>query len=87
MDTTHIISNVRVDIKDGASTASLTAKAIAQHCPPDKGGEPDSLYLMTGAMYFIDLVKNEGDGLWKAKKWVMKLIWRQGDRVAMHSSA
>lgn len=30
MDTTHMISNVRVDYKDGESTASLTAYAMAQ---------------------------------------------------------
>jgi hypothetical protein len=87
MDTTHIVSNVRVDVKDGASTASLTANAMAQHCPPGKGGEPDGLYLLTGAMYFIDLVKDESDGLWKVKKWAMRIIWRQGDRAVMESSA
>ena len=41
MDTTHMISNVRVDVKDGADTASLTANAMAQHCPPGRGKEPD----------------------------------------------
>jgi hypothetical protein len=39
MDTMHMISNVRVEVKDGASTASLNAYALAQHCPPGRGNE------------------------------------------------
>jgi molybdopterin synthase catalytic subunit len=34
---------------------------------------------MSGGEYFVDLVK-ERDGLWKIKKWTMKVIWSQGDR-------
>jgi hypothetical protein len=79
MDTMHMISNVRVDVKDGASTASLTAYGQAQHCLPGKGRDPNSPKFMSGGEYFVDLVK-ERDGLWKIKKWTMKVIWSQGDR-------
>jgi hypothetical protein len=65
MDTTHSISNIRVDVKDGANTASLTCYALAQHCPPGRGK----------------------DGLWKIKKWVLDVIWRQGDRSVMEPPA
>jgi hypothetical protein len=82
-DTMHMVSNVRVDLKDGGSTASLTAYAQAQHCPPGRGREPDSPKFMTGGEYFVDLVK-ESDGLWKIKKWTMKAIWYQGDRSIIH---
>ena len=83
MDTTHMISNVRVDVKDGASTASLTAYALAQHCPPGKGREPDSPKYLAASTYFLDLVKDKSDGLWKIEKWVMKVIWTQGDSSVM----
>jgi hypothetical protein len=81
-DTQHIISNVRVDIKD-STTASLTCYALAQHAPPGQGPDPDGPKLMAGGEYFMDLVKDEEDGLWKIEKWELKVIWRQGDRSVM----
>jgi hypothetical protein len=83
MDTTHMINNVRVDVKDGASTASLTAYALAQHCPPGRGNEPDGPKFLAASEYFIDLVKDKSDGVWKIKKWAMKIIWSQGDASVM----
>jgi SnoaL-like domain len=83
MDTTHMISNVRVDVKDGADTASLTAYALAQHCPPGRGKEPDGPKFLAGAEYMIDLVRDGEDGLWKIKKWVLDVVWRQGDRAVI----
>jgi len=83
MDTTHMISNVRVDFKDGADTASLTAYALAQHCPPGKGKEPDAPKYLVGGEYWIDLMRDEMDGQWKIKKWVLDVIWRQGDASVM----
>jgi hypothetical protein len=83
MDTQHIISNIRVDVKDGADTASLTAYAMAQHCPPGKGREVDAPKYLVGGEYFIDLVRDDEDGLWKIKKFVLKAIWTQGDASVM----
>lgn len=81
-----MISNVRVDVKDGADTASLTAYALAQHCPPGKGKEPDAPKYLVGGEYWIDLMRDEGDGLWKIKKWVLNVVWRQGDASLMQRS-
>jgi hypothetical protein len=83
MDTSHTISNVRVDVKDGADTAYLSAYAMAQHCPPGRGKEPDGPKYLVGGEYRVDLVKDEGDGLWKIKKFVLDVIWRQGDASVM----
>jgi SnoaL-like domain len=83
MDTTHIISNARVDVKDGASTSSLTATTLTQHCPPGRGTEPDSPKFLTGSTHFLDLVKDKSNGSWKIEKWIMKTIWRQGDNSVM----
>lgn len=83
MDTTHMISNVRVDVKNGEDTASLTAYALAQHCAPGKGREPDAPKYLVGGEYWIGLERDEVDGLWKIKKWVLDVIWRQGDASLM----
>ncbi|RDW75670.1 hypothetical protein BP5796_06491 [Coleophoma crateriformis] len=83
MDTTHMLSNIRVDVKDGASSASLTAYAQAQHSPPGKGTDPAGPKFLAGSTYFLDLVKDKSDGLWKVEKWVMKIIWTQGDGSVM----
>ncbi|KXL51491.1 MAG: hypothetical protein FE78DRAFT_135696, partial [Acidomyces sp. 'richmondensis'] len=82
-DTSHMISNIRVDIKDDANTASLTAYALAQHCPSGRGKEPDGPKYLVGGEYFIDLLKDEEDGMWKIKTWILEVIWRQGDRSVM----
>jgi hypothetical protein len=83
MDTTHMISNVRVDIKEGADTASLTSYVVAQHCLPGTGRDPNSPKYLVGAEYFTDLVRDDTDGLWKIKKWVVDTIWSQGDASVM----
>ncbi|KAJ5689744.1 hypothetical protein N7462_004136 [Penicillium macrosclerotiorum] len=87
MDTTHMTSNVRVSFKEGESTASLTANFLAQHCPPGRGKELDGPKFMASGQYSIDLVHDNADGMWKIKKWVLNIIWRQGDISVMHRSA
>ncbi len=82
MDTTHNISAVRVDVQDGADTAHVTATAMAQHCPPGRGKEPDGPKYTVGGQYFLDLVKDEA-GQWKITKWVLNVIWNQGDPSVM----
>jgi ketosteroid isomerase-like protein len=83
LDTTHMISNIRVDVKDGASSASLTAYALAQHCLLGTGREPGGRKYLAASTYSIDLVKDESDQVWKIKKWAMKIIWTQGDESVM----
>jgi len=83
MDTTHMISNVRIEVKDGASVAFLSAYSLAQHCPLGKGQEPEGPKYTGGTIYLIDLVKDENDGIWKIKKWAMNGIWGQGDKSVM----
>lgn len=78
-DTTHMISNVRVDLKPGAKTASLSAYALAQHCPPGQGCDPSSPYYLSGSRYSLNVVKDEKENLWKVKDWNMKITWLQGD--------
>ena len=79
LDTTHFISNVRVNVRDGDSTASMTTSALAQHYPHKQGTEPGAKRLLTGSLYFLELVKDDKDGLWRIKDWKLQLIWAEGD--------
>ena len=83
MMTHHNISNVRVDVEDGADTASMSAYAIAQHKRPEEGLDPKAPHLTSGAIYYVDAVKHESEGVWKVKKWVMRLLWLDGDWAVM----
>ncbi|KAI1866870.1 uncharacterized protein JN550_007417 [Neoarthrinium moseri] len=82
--TTHITSNVRVELKDGADTASLTAHAIAYHFRPEEALKPEDTSYTASVLYFIDLVKHSGDGLWKIKRWEIKILWTTGDRAVVY---
>lgn len=84
LDTTHMASNIRVDVKDGAKTATLSAYMIGQHCPPGEGKNPEGRKFLGGGEYFLDVVKDEKDGLWKTKKWVTENLWVQGDISVIH---
>lgn len=79
MDTTHIASNVRVELQDGASIASLTAYVLAQHAAPGRGKIPGAPKFLVGGEVAMDLVRDQSDGLWKITKWIFDIIWRQGD--------
>lgn len=81
MDTTHSISNIRVDAKDGDDTAFVTATSMAQHCPPGRGKEPDGPKYMVSGEYSAHVTKV--DGIWKLKKCALKVVWTQGDPSVM----
>jgi len=86
LDTTHMISNIRIDLGEAgndATTASLTCYALSQHCPEGRGKEPDGPKYLVGGEYAMDVEKDGASGQWKIKKWVLEVIWRQGDRSIM----
>lgn len=83
LDTTHFISNVRVEVKDGANTAYMTASALAQHYRPGEGNKPDTKRFLAGSQYWMDLVKVETEGLWKIADWKSKVVWSEGDSSVM----
>jgi hypothetical protein len=79
LDTTHIISNMRIDVKEGEDTATMTAAAFAQHYRGGEGLTPDKKYLLSGSIYDVSLVKNATDGQWKILRWGITLNWTEGD--------
>ncbi|KAI1322529.1 hypothetical protein F5Y16DRAFT_38931 [Xylariaceae sp. FL0255] len=86
MTTTHLIGNVRVLHKEGESTAKVTATALAQHYREGEGLSGSDTRYLVGGLYAIDAVKDEKDGLWKARNWFLKPIWKEGDRSVMGRS-
>jgi len=64
IDTMHIKTNTRIDIKNGADTALLTAYALTQHCPLGKRKDSEGARcreVFGGGDYQIDLVRDEGE--------------------------
>jgi hypothetical protein len=84
MDTTHMISNVRVDLKEGEQEAQLNCYALAQHCLKGEGMNDAGKKYLAASEYWVDFEK--GDGGWGIKKWVMKIIWTQGDASVLQRS-
>jgi len=82
MDTQHLLTSIRIDIKEGADTAHLTANALAQHYRPAQGQVPDAERMLAGSTYDVQVVK-EADGQWKIKTWVLKIIWTEGSWAVM----
>lgn len=82
--TTHVTSNIRIELKDGADTASMTAHALAYHVRPDDALKPENTSYTASCLYFIDLVKDSNDSLWKIKKWELKIQWTTGDRAILY---
>ncbi|ERS97130.1 uncharacterized protein SPSK_02804 [Sporothrix schenckii 1099-18] len=79
MDTTHSFTTPRVHVHEGADTAVLTTVSLAQHCPAGRGKEPDGPKYLVAGEYTADMVRDAADGVWKIKKWVLKINWAQGD--------
>lgn len=87
LETTHFVTNTRVNLNDDGKTASMTASVLAQHYRPGTGNSEtgDAPRLLTGALYRLDLVKEEDSGLWKIKVWEMKSVWQEGSSAVLFS--
>ncbi|KAK3068040.1 hypothetical protein LTR53_014696 [Teratosphaeriaceae sp. CCFEE 6253] len=85
LDTTHFVTNPRVDLKDGGTEAAVTTGFLAQHYRLGTGGQGDAARYLVGGVYLVDLVRDEeGEGgLWRARRWVIKSTWSEGDRGVM----
>jgi hypothetical protein len=82
--TTHMISNIRVELKEGADTASMTAHAMSYHLKEETAMTLEDASYRAASLYDIDLVRDSGDGLWKIKKWDIKVLWTTGDIKVLH---
>jgi hypothetical protein len=77
LDTQHLVSNIRIDIREGGQTAWLGCNALNQHMRAGEGlKEGEKQKSLSGQFYEIKFVKEEGG--WKIEQWVFKVIWREG---------
>ncbi|KAL7916786.1 hypothetical protein GGI35DRAFT_49365 [Trichoderma velutinum] len=79
LDTTHFITNMRINVTDSGSKASAMCSALAQHYRGGMGLEAGATYLLVGSLYWLDLARDDKDGLWKIETWRLKPTWHQGD--------
>jgi hypothetical protein len=84
LDTTHFLSNFRVDLPggEGVTTARVTCSAMAQHVRKGKGRENGNKYT-SGGLYLCEVVKDGESGLWKIKNWKFNIVWLEGDASVM----
>lgn len=78
LTTTHFVTNTRIDAVEGAKEAKVSCNAMAQHYRPSPEIDPKAERLLSGSMYFCDVVKGN-DGVWRVSRWTMKLLWMEGD--------
>lgn len=83
MDTTHFLTNIRINIADSGTKATATASALAQHYPGGKGLAPNQARLLAGSLYYVDLVKDDASDLWKVQDFKMEVSWKEGDSAVM----
>lgn len=79
METTHFLTNLRINILDNESRAEMTCSSLAQHYRGGEGMKSNAIPLLAGGLYWLSLVKDTEDGLWKITKWTLKSTWGQGD--------
>jgi hypothetical protein len=87
LDTTHMVSNFRVNHQPGSMTAEVTAIVVAHHFRQGEGMMPGGEQLTNAASYFAECVRDEGDAqlLWRMQRFVVKGLWRQGNPGVMGS--
>ena len=81
--TTHMVSNVRISLVDGATRAFLSASVLAQHCKMGSGLDPDGSKFMIGETYAANLERDIQEDLWKINNLTISLIWSQGDPTVL----
>lgn len=81
LDTQHLVSGIRIDIRPDGKSAFLTCNAQNQHRRPKEGLSPEAENLLSGSLYEMEYVKE--DGGWKIAKWDLKIIYLQGTWAVM----
>ncbi|QKX64057.1 uncharacterized protein TRUGW13939_11230 [Talaromyces rugulosus] len=57
MDTYHLTTGIRIDVKDGANIAYMTANALNKHYAPGEGLQANEKHLLVGSKYDIQVIK------------------------------
>ncbi|KAL3489614.1 SnoaL-like domain-containing protein [Aspergillus germanicus] len=82
-NTTHFVSNIRINIEESGEKAVMSAYSLAQHYREGEGisEKGDQERLLAGNLYHLDLVKETGaagGGLWRIERFVVQSSWAEG---------
>ncbi|KAL2828331.1 SnoaL-like domain-containing protein [Aspergillus pseudoustus] len=83
LDTTHFLTNVRINLEEGGKKANATASALSQHYRPGEGMVGGKDALLVGSLYWVELVKDESGGeregeFWRIQHFILKSTWADG---------
>ncbi|KAL3466894.1 SnoaL-like domain-containing protein [Aspergillus heterothallicus] len=84
LDTTHFLTNVRINIEEGGKKASATASALSQHYRPGEGLQGGKEALLVGGLYWVELVRDDSEAekegeFWRIQHFVLKSTWAEGE--------
>ncbi|KAL2812540.1 SnoaL-like domain-containing protein [Aspergillus granulosus] len=81
LDTTHFLTNVRINVEACGKKAGVTASALSQHYRPGEGlqgGGKDALVM--GSLYWVELVRDEGEEeFWRIQHLTLRSAWADGE--------
>jgi len=80
LETTHFISNVRVSLGEGGSTADMSASCMTQHHVIGTSKTAGAPHYLTGSLLMLELARDDADGLWKIGVFNLADQWGVGDR-------
>lgn len=79
LDTTHYLTNIRINISDGETKAMMSASSMAQHFLGGNGMDFEAKRFTSGSLYLLDLVRDDKEGVWKVTSWKIQPVWGEGD--------
>jgi hypothetical protein len=62
----------------------MTAHAMSYHVRPEDAFKPEDTSYTASSLYSIELVRDGRDGLWRMKRWEIRMMWTVGDREVLH---
>jgi antirestriction protein ArdC len=83
LHTQHLISNIRIEVKDGGREAYLTCSAMSYDVKEEDAFEKEDTSYTASSVYEIEMVQGD-DGLWRIKKWDISVRWTVGDIKVLH---
>ncbi|KAF2736212.1 hypothetical protein EJ04DRAFT_575529 [Polyplosphaeria fusca] len=81
--TTHMTSNMRIEIKEGGDEAEMSAHAMSYHVREEDALKEEDTAYRAANLYDVGLVRGEG-GEWRIRRWGIKVLWTTGDRAVLH---
>ncbi|KAJ0419679.1 hypothetical protein BJY00DRAFT_285737 [Aspergillus carlsbadensis] len=80
LDTTHFLTNVRINVEESGKRAGVTASALSQHYRAGEGLVGGMEALLVGCLYWVEVVRDEGEEeFWRILHFTLKSTWADGE--------